>query len=660
MITAKAFRTGIDERCRTRTPARRRRPVWKELELGDPAQAAPVRIRPAAPRTEIPHLPGLDGLRALAVAAVLAYHTEAGWAQGGFLGVEVFFTISGYLVTALLLAEAARRGRVDLGEFYRARGRRLLPGLAVCVLGTLAAYHLLLPGAVPGLRDDAIAALAYVHNWLLVLEHVPYSASFERPSPMLHLWSLAIEGQLYLLWPVALLGGLAVFGRRVVAALTAVLAGFSAAAMAALYDPTDVGRVYFGTDTRAAGFLLGATLALCCLPWLRSRVVPVRARILDLAAAMALALLAVALITTSEFVDALYGEGGFAKVGLLTAVVIAAVAYPGTRISEGLGRRPLVWLGQRSYGVYLYHWPVFVLTRPGVDVPDIGLLTDLARVGATLVIAALSYRWIEVPVRRGALGRWRSRARSMPRDRGARRLDGIPAARRLGWVPALCGAGVLVGILVLSSGPAPAPQPATGPLAGTDVAAAPAAQPTAPAVVTPPPAIGAAPSASPGLPAAALPSSGAPLVVGDSVVLGSADALRAALGSNTTVDGLMSRQFDRGPAIVATWAATHRGPVVVHLGSNGIVRAADVDAIVATAGARKVVLVNVAVPRRWQRPNNAALRAAAQRYPNRVVLVDWASLVTADPSLLGPDQVHPTARGRAALAAAVRAALTAP
>ncbi|MGH3615115.1 MAG: acyltransferase family protein [Pseudonocardia sp.] len=651
--------------------------------MGDPAQVAPVRIRPVAPRVGIPHLPGLDGLRAVAVAAVLAYHTEEGWAQGGFLGVEVFFTISGYLVTSLLLAEAARRGRVDLGEFYRARGRRLLPGLAVCVLGTLAAYHLLLPGAVPGLRDDAIAALAYVHNWLLVLEHVPYSASFERPSPMLHLWSLAIEGQLYLLWPVALLGGLAVFGRRVVAALTAVLAGFSAAAMAALYDPTDVGRVYFGTDTRAAGFLLGATLALCCLPWLRSRVVPVRARILDLAAAMALALLAVALITTSEFVDALYVEGGFAKVGLLTAVVIAAVAYPGTRISEGLGRRPLVWLGQRSYGVYLYHWPVFVLTRPGVDVPDIGLLTDLARVGMTLVIAALSYRWIEVPVRRGALGRWRSRARSMPRDRGAQRCGGIPAgwlggdpagrlgwipagrlggdpARRLGWVPALCGAGVLVGILVLSSGPAPAPQPATGPLAGTDVAAAPAAQPTVPAVVTPPPAIGAAPSASPGLPAAALPSSGAPLVVGDSVVLGSADALRAALGSNTTVDGLMSRQFDRGPAIVATWAATHRGPVVVHLGSNGIVRAADIDAIVAAAGARKVVLVNVAVPRRWQRPNNAALQAAALRYPNRVVLVDWASLVAADPSLLGPDQVHPTARGRAALAAAVRAALTTP
>lgn len=637
--------------------------------MGDSTPAAPVRIRPGPPRVGLPHLPGLDGLRAVAVAAVLAYHIEVGWAQGGFLGVEIFFTISGYLVTSLLLAETAQRGRVDLGEFYRARGRRLLPGLTVCVLGTLAAHHLLLPGAVSGLRDDAIAALTYVYNWLLVFEHVPYSASFERPSPMLHLWSLAIEGQLYLLWPVALVAGLAVFGRRVVAALTAVLAGFSAAAMAAFYDSADTGRVYFGTDTRAAGFLLGATLALCCLPWLRRRVVPVRARILDLSAAVALALLAVVLATTSEFADALYREGGFAQVGLLTAVVIAAVAHPGTRISQGLGWRPLVWLGQRSYGVYLYHWPVFVLTRPGIDVPDVAVLTDLARVGATLLIAAASYRWIELPVRRGALRRWRSR-----RFRSALRPGVVPALRRgeipagqLGLVPArrpgivaaLGVAGVLVGVLALSSEPAPAPT--TGPLAGAN-AAAPAlpTQPPAPAVVPSPPAIGDMSSTTAPLPDAALPSSGAALVVGDSVVLGSADALRAALGPDTTVDGLVSRQFDRGPAIVAPWVATHRGPVVVHLGSNGIVRAPDIDAIVTAAGARRVVLVNVAVPRRWQQPNNAALRTAAQRYPNRVVLVDWASLVETDPSLLGPDQVHPTAQGRAALAAAVQAALTAP
>jgi hypothetical protein len=151
-----------------------------------------------------------------------------------------------------------------------------------------------------------------------------------------------------------------------------------------------------------------------------------------------------------------------------------------------------------------------------------------------------------------------------------------------------------------------------------------------------------------------------PLVIGDSVVLGSAEALQAALGAGTTVDGEVGRQFDHGPAIVAAWAATHRGPIVVHLGSNGIVRAADIDAIVAAAGQRRVVFVNVAVPRRWQQPDNDALRAGVARHADRAVLADWASVVAANPGLLGPDHVHPVPAGRTALAAVISTALNRP
>ncbi|MDN5930653.1 MAG: acyltransferase, partial [Pseudonocardia sp.] len=377
----------------------------------DAVRAAPRRYPPRPPRFGLIHLPGLDGLRAVAVLAVLAYHSDATWAAGGFLGVEMFFVLSGYLVTGLLVAQLARRGRVDLGAFYRARARRLFPALVACVAGVVAAHKLLMPDPARPPHGDALTALAYVHNWSLILREVPYAEGFERPSLLLHLWSLSIEGQLYLLWPLLLVTAFGMVARRLLVVGVVVLAAASTLGMALLYDPDDAGRVYFGTDTRASGFLLGAALAIGCLPWLRTRTRPTLRKVLDVAALGALGGLGVVLVAASEFDDALYRHGGFAATGLLTAVVVAAVAYPGSRVGRGLGRRPLVWLGQRSYGIYLYHWPVFVLTRPGIDVPDVPPLVELGRVAATLVLAEASYRWLELPVRHGVLGRWWSSPR---------------------------------------------------------------------------------------------------------------------------------------------------------------------------------------------------------------------------------------------------------
>ncbi|GEL17282.1 acyltransferase family protein [Pseudonocardia asaccharolytica] len=577
------------------------------------------RVNPRPPRRGIPHRPGLDGLRAVAVVAVLAYHV-GGPADGGFLGVEVFFTLSGYLVTALLVAELRRTGRVDLGGFALARARRLLPALLVCVVGTVALVAWVSPGDLTRWRRDALASLAYVQNWQLVLGHVPYGEVFDRPSPLLHLWSLGVEGQLYLLWPLLLVGSLAYAGRRRAAAVTLALAAASAVAMAALVDLDEPGRVYYGTDTRAAGFLIGAALALAVLPRTARPRRTAASGALDVVGAAALIGLLWAFVRVSEFDEELYRRGGFALVGLLTAAVVAAAAHPATGLSRLLGVTPLVWLGQRSYGIYLYHWPIFVLIRDPSGEPR---LADLGRVGATLLLAAVSYRWIELPVRRGL-----------------RRGPGGWAR----WRPAVAAVGATgaaaVAVLALTATPVPG---ALGPRPPATPVAAPAAPSAEPAPSTP------APSA-PALPAPP------PLVVGDSVVLGSADAIRSALGPGTTVDAVVGRQFSTAPAIVAAWVAQHPGPVVVHLGSNGIVRDADVDAVVAAAGPRPVVLVTVAVPRRWQQPDNAALATAAQRHPT-VVLVDWAAVAAADPGLLGPDQVHPTAAGRTALAAAIAAAL---
>jgi len=375
-------------------------------------RVAPMRVRPVRNPFAVPHAPGLDGLRALAVLAVVAYHLDLGWAGGGFLGVEVFFTLSGFLITQLLVAELRRHGRIDVRGFVLARARRLVPALVLAVLGTLGLFALLLPADTPGLRGDALASLTWLQNWHLLIGGVPYSESFARPSPFLHIWSLAVEAQLYVLWPLLFAGVLAVLGRRRVAAAALLLAFVSAVACAWRFDPDASGAAYYATDSRASGFLIGAATALLWLPaaWRRPRSPAARTAI-DLVGITALVALLLGLSTASEFAGDLYLHGGFLRTGLVTAVVLVAATGAGPAVSGLLSRAPLVAIGRRSYGIYLYHWPILVLTRPEGGLPGHGWLLDLGRVLATLLVAEASYRWVETPIRRGAIRRMVQRAR---------------------------------------------------------------------------------------------------------------------------------------------------------------------------------------------------------------------------------------------------------
>ena len=393
----------------------------------------------------LPYLPGLDGLRALAVIAVLLYHAELRWIPGGFLGVEVFFVISGYLITALLLAEHRQRGRVDLKAFWLRRARRLLPALYLLLVVTLAFAIVCLPEEVARLRNDAAAAFAYVTNWYLVFNNESYFETVGRPSLLLHLWSLAVEEQFYVLWPPLFVVGIMLLRRYT---LLVALAGAAASAllMAILYQPdVDPSRIYYGTDTRATGLLLGAALAFVWAPrrgtdlTLMKRFAAARRRrlrhtsqqrqfrarwgwtgplLLDVVGLAALGGLVSFCILLDQYQPFLY-QGGLALVALTTVVVIMVTVHPHTRLGAGLlGRWPLRWIGLRSYGIYLWHWPVFMVTRPELDVLITGTPLLILRLAATLVLADLSYRFVETPIRRGALGRaWKA----LREARGARR-----------------------------------------------------------------------------------------------------------------------------------------------------------------------------------------------------------------------------------------------
>jgi peptidoglycan/LPS O-acetylase OafA/YrhL len=362
------------------------------------------------------YMPGLDGLRAIAVLAVIAYHLGFKGAAGGLLGVGVFFTLSGYLITDLLLAQLAQ-GRIDLRAFWLARARRLLPALFAMLIIVTAWVTVVGPHQPPEFRSAVGTAVLYVNNWWLVFHDVSYFQAFEAQGPLNHLWSLSVEEQFYILWPLLLVLGVAFIpeiksstGTRVRLAGAALGLGLvSALLMAVLYQPgLDPSRVYYGTDTRALELLVGAALAAV---WpsrrLRSNIAPGARRIIDRAGAVGLTVLVVMFWRLDEFSPFLY-RGGFLLLSLATVLVLAALVHPASRLGPALGCRPLRWIGVRSYGIYLWHFPVIVLTTPagarGLD-PARAFLQTAAVVG----IAALSWRFLEDPIRQGALGRlWSS------------------------------------------------------------------------------------------------------------------------------------------------------------------------------------------------------------------------------------------------------------
>ena len=708
---------------------------------------------PPSKRARYAHRPGLDGLRALAIIGVLLYHAGIHWMPGGFLGVDLFFVISGFLITSLLIAEVERTAKVSLAGFYRRRARRLLPALGAVLLATAAGLALFWRGDLARFKGDLVASMTYVANWWFVVRHQSYFQASGRPSPFQQLWSLGVEEQFYLVWPVVAaivlagrtsvrrltrLGLVAVIGAVISTAWMAVLAIHQKVPYA-----TDASRVYMGTDTHAMGVLLGAGVAALVAAaehrgWRRWRA-PERILLLDLAGGIALAGVCASMLLANEFTTGLY-RGGFLAFAVLSAIAVVAASQLDGGLGLLLGVRPLRWVGRRSYSLYLWHWPIFVYTRPQLDVPFTGAVDAVFRLALTVAAAEASFRLVEQPARAigirpylrriaaSAQGFARRLAQALPQPRatttgattgpetGAETGAGTgtgaggwrPSIRVEQWRPvfralrkehpawesmrlprllvvvgrwrpaiAVYAAGALaalvLGIFVTSgSAPAHAVNQAAGShgTLGTphSVGAAQHSvrhpQPTttngpSPAARSPGTSSAAAPlpAPAPSPQAPAQPAGTGVTAIGDSVMLGAAPQLQAVL-PGASVDAVEGRQASDAFSLVdSLLTAGHLGTtLVLHVGTNGTIDARALGTLLDKLGDRKVVLLNVHVPRPWQGLDNTILAEAAHAHPT-VIFIDWNASATAHPAWFWDDGIHLRPAGAQAYAYLITAAL---
>ena len=367
------------------------------------------------------YMPGLDGLRAIAVLAVIVFHLGFNSAPGGLLGVGIFFTLSGYLITDILLSQLNQRGKIDFLRFWAARARRLLPALFVMLAIVTAWVTIFGPAQPDQFRKAVVSAAFYVNNWEQIFANVSYFARFAPEGPLNHLWSLSVEEQFYIFWPFLLLLGVKLVHERPLpsgvrprlAILTIVFAWISIIEMAVLYHPSlDPSRIYYGTDTRAAGLLFGCGLAMV---WpsrrLSHRITPQARNLLDGLGVLGLVIIALMIWQVGEFDRFLY-QGGFIVLSLATVLVLMPLTHPACRLGRFVGAPPLRWVGVRSYGIYLWQTPIIVLTGPGSRPPE-SLLGKALQVLAIFAIAGLSWRFVEDPIRRGAIGRFFARRRAV-------------------------------------------------------------------------------------------------------------------------------------------------------------------------------------------------------------------------------------------------------
>ncbi|MDQ1130382.1 acyltransferase family protein [Microbacterium sp. SORGH_AS_0888] len=613
------------------------------ITVAEPSSAAA-----RADASGLRRLPGLDGLRAIAVMVVMAFHFFPRALPGGFIGVDIFFVISGFLITTLLVRDVTRQGTVRLRRFWTRRARRLLPALFVLLLVCSSATLLVGKDTGLSLGRQLLGALTFSSNWVAIGAGSSYFAH-DAPELFRNLWSLAVEEQFYVVWPFVV-WLLARFLRpRASALVCAGMAALSAVLMALLSQGGDLTRVYFGTDTHSFGLMIGACLAFALIHRRRDPVTSLRAELRRpglWTGAAALVLLGLACLLLGE-ADAVTYRGGLVAVSVLTAVVIwSVIASP--RLGRLLDVAPLRAIGRRSYGLYLWHWPVFVLIAAAVPpsagpsrVVVVGLGAAVASVGA----AWLSYAAIERPFLTGVLPmRWR------------------PAGERRAWRVAVGLAAASVLAITTAAAVAAAPHASQAEQAiqrGRDVLATPApTDPSAPAPTSPAPTSAA--SSPSGTPAATTSIVGTDVTaVGDSVMLASAPELAAAL-PGILIDAEVSRQPRTAPQLLADLDAAGdlRRVVVLALGTNGYWGAGTLDGVMQVIGPdRKLVLVTAYAPREWTESVNGGDAQLAAAHPDQVSVADWAAAAAARPDLLGPDGIHPGDEGGALYARTILAAL---
>ncbi len=615
------------------------------------------------------YLPGLDGVRALAVIGVLLYHADLTWISGGFLGVDVFFVLSGFLITSLIIEEFDRSGRIDFAKFYLGRARRLLPALLIVLAAVSVAAALFWRDAASQVRADTIASLFYVNNWHYIVADSSYFEFIGRPPLLKHLWSLAVEEQFYLVWPaIAFL--LMRRWRRLGVGLTAFALALASTVWMVVMSTAngfpeyaDPSRAYFGTDSHAMGLLIGAALATFWRPGLLSRRAPTGGRVIITAVGIA-ALLGVVgfFVLVGEFTPWMYQQGGFLVLAVVVAVLIAAATHPASPLGGWMGTQPWRYVGQRSYGLYLWHWPIFMVTRPGLDIPLDGIPLLVLRLGLTFGIAELSFRFVEMPIRRGAIDRWVKAWRSSSGPERSRRT-------RRGASVLVTGAVAVIAVGVLLS---TAPNAGEAAALPTDVAEALGIDDGGPTEVSlddPEPTSSAAPSgtsatsaASPDASAAASPAAtknpnGNLSAIGDSVMLGARNTLKETI-PGTKVDAAVSRFPGAFIGRLKRYVARDKlaDTVVVHAGTNGVLPEdmmrlmLDILEDVPT-----VVVVNDNMPRSWRDPNNKVIAKVVPDYDN-AVLVDWYAASKDRPDYFASDGIHLTAKGAKAYANLIRKA----
>ena len=558
----------------------------------------------------VSHIASIDGLRAIAVTAVVLYHLGISWIPGGFLGVDLFFVISGYVITRLILDSINQSSALDLRAFYAARLRRIYPGFLFMITCNIIFIGVWAPEAMRRFLADLPYAITGTINWFLVARHQDYFEAIGRPPLLQHTWSLAVELQFYLIWPIILLTILKYFGKRNIAKIALVIAMVSGIALFFVSLRLDeanaqqISHIYFGTDTHSLGLFLGSALAVSWIPQNLSSDIAKRAQdVIDGIGVVGL----LGLISTFLFIDetnaSLY-RIAFPLAGIFGCLVIISLVHPASRFAPIISSAPFRWVGQRSYGIYIWHWVIFQMTRPSVDLTGQSWALYLARVLLVLALADISLRWVEIPFRKGVIQNW---------FRGMKYRSSKVALRQRASVLLS-----IITVLVITS--------------SISVQAINKADKIAEDITQE--------QSAPDQTQEDLGSTTGLWVTGDSVILG----IRSKLESKEHISLINARVGRQAPELLAVMrvdqSSVPSSPVIFNLGNNNALSEKTViDIFEVIKNQPQIIVVNTAVPRPWRDANNAIISKVAAGYPN-IKVVDWDRISKGRPELFAPDGVH--------------------
>jgi peptidoglycan/LPS O-acetylase OafA/YrhL len=582
-----------------------------------------------ATKRGIQHIPAIDGLRAIAVTAVIFYHLGFQWIPGGFLGVDLFFVISGYVITRLLLDSIARSGGLDLRGFYKARARRLLPPLVFMIVVTAFYISIWAQDSVKRFLTDTPFSLSGLMNWWLVGKEQDYFEAIGRPPLLQHTWSLAVETQFYLVWPVLLLIILKRFGKKVIpvtALAIALISGTALFLVSLQLDATSsVSHVYFGTDTHSIGLFLGAALAVSWIPQnFKSEVSNKAQNFIDFIGVFGLVGILGSFLLIDESSPTAY-KIAFPLAAVFGAAIITSIVHPASRFAPILQNRVLLWIGERSYAIYLWHWVVFQITRPRVDIDGQDWALIALRILVVLALADISLKLVELPIRSGKVEYWFKGMKY--RTTSVRKRQKIVVISSVSIL--LLSLTALSSIAVVSS----------------NRSAEEFQESLQSEVVITPPVSEVADRAE------------TIWLTGDSVILG----IRSALSEIRPLLVVNARVGRAAPELLQEMTRDLEkaagSTVVMDLGNNDLLNEDTVRAIFELAKeSPRVVVVNTAVPRPYRDANNELVAELAAQYSN-VKVVDWNAISDGHPEYFAPDGVHLVPMGVSAYVMAIDEAL---